>query len=116
MISQFLTVPPRRCLSLCAPRTCQAVTRRKRNLLVVAAIWLYSALLVLPTVLSWHGEFGFAEELGKCDYLRPGEGTFHPRKLYMSIGFLVPLLLIVLSYLTFWRTSIKSSSFLKRNS
>ena len=53
---------------------------------MVAAIWLYSALLVLPTVLSWHGEFGFAKELGKCDYLKPGEGTFHPRKLYMSIG------------------------------
>ena len=84
--------------------------------MMVAAIWLYSFLLVLPTILTWHGEFGFAEELGKCDYLKPSEGHFHPRKLYMSIGFLVPLLLIVLSYLTIWRTSIKSSSFLKRYS
>ena len=113
----LLTVSPHcRCLSLCAPRTSKAVTRKKRNLVMVAAIWLYSFLLVLPTILSWHGELGFAEELGKCDYLRPSEGNFHPRKLYMSIGFLVPLLLIVLSYLTVWRTSIKSSEFLKRNS
>ena len=84
---------------------------------MVLAIWLYSFLLVLPTILDWHGSFGYAPELGKCDYLTPSvEGAVHPRMIYMSIGFLVPLLLIVFSYVTIWRTTIKSSSFLKRNS
>ena len=106
-----------RCLSLSAPRMSKAVSRKKRNLMMVFAIWLYSFLLVLPTILHWHGRFGYAPEQGKCDYLTPREeGEIHPRKIYMSIGFLIPLLLIVASYVTIWRTTIKSSSFLKRNS
>ena len=92
---------------------------------MVLAIWIYSFLLILPSILgtlkgeygAGYGEFGYAKELGKCDYLSPeNEGDIHPRNLYMSIGFLVPLLLIVISYITIWRTTIKSSSFLKRNS
>ena len=106
-----------RCLSLSAPRISKAVSRKKRNLMMVFAIWLYALLLVLPTSLNWYGQFGYVTELGKCDYLSPRHsGDLHPRKLAMSIGFLVPLVLIVFSYVTIWRTTIKSSSFLKRNS
>ena len=52
----------------------------------------------------------------QCDYLNGGGESVSPRVLFLSIGFLLPLVMIVASYFTIWRTTIKSSSFLKLNS
>ena len=63
------------------------------------------------------GQFGYDSLLGKCDYLPPPhQDLIHPRQLFLSVAFIVPLLLIGLSYLTIWRTTIRSNSFLKLNS
>ena len=115
----LLSVPQSacRCLSLCCPEVARVLYRRRRNLATVIAIWLYSVLLVLPTLSQWYGQFGYDAKLGKCDYLPPlDEDLVHPRQLFLSVAFIVPLLLIGLSYLTIWRTTLKSNSFLKLNS
>ena len=52
----------------------------------------------------------------QCDYLNGGGESVSPRVVFLSIGFLLPLVMIVASYFTIWRTTIKSSSFLKLNS
>ena len=100
-----------RCLSLCCPEVARVLYRRRRNLATVLAIWLYSVLLVLPTLSQWYGQFGYDAKLGKCDYLPPlDEDLVHPRQLFLSVAFIVPLLLIGLSYLTIWRTTLRDGS------
>ena len=109
-----LTVLPR-CLSLCCPEVARDLYRRKRNLATVLAIWLYSLLLVLPTLAQWYGEFGYDPRLGKCDYLPPPhQDLIHPRQLFLSVAFIVPLLLIGLSYLTIWRTTIRDGATIEK--
>ena len=61
------------------------------------------------------------------------DDEIHPRVLFLSVGFILPMVMIVMmimmmmmmlmmkvmivvSYFTIWRTSITSSSFLKLNS
>ena len=72
-----------------------------------------------------YGTFGYNVRLGKCDYLSESEARddwseeddkIHPRVLFLSVGFILPMIMIVVSYFTIWRTSIMSSSFLKLNS
>ena len=71
------------------------------------------------------GTFGYNVRLGKCDYLSDSEARddwseeddkIRPRVLFLSVGFILPMIMIVVSYFTIWRTSIMSSSFLKLNS
>ena len=77
-------------------------------------LWTYSFLLVLPTILELHGKFGYDKDLGKCGYLkREMDETPDPRSLYFSIGFLNPLIIMLVSYYRIWRKTISSSSFLK---
>ena len=83
---------------------------------MVLAIWVYAFILVLPTILKGYGEFGYDHILGKCDYINPDSYHVHPRQLFLGIGFSVPMVVILVSYFTIWRTTRKSSSFLKLNS
>ena len=83
--------------------------------MMVLGTWVYATLLVFPTLFHWYGKFGYDPELGKCDYLNVGKSSIHPRQLFLGIGFTVPMVIIVVSYFTIWRTTIKSSSFLKLN-
>ena len=72
---------------------------------------MYSLVLVLPTLSQWYGQFGYDSQLGKCDYLPPShQENIHPRQLFLSVAFIVPLLLIGLSYLTIWRTTLRDGS------
>ena len=105
-----------RCLSVVTPEISKAVSIKKRNLMMVICIWVYAIILVLPTSLQWYGRFGYDSYLGKCDFLETEGTVIHPRKLFLGAGFIVPFFLIVFSYFTIWRTSIRSSSFLKHNS
>ena len=50
---------------------------------------------------------------GKCDYIEKGE--VDPKYLFYSIGFGLPAIIIIVSYFIIWKTTLKSSSFLKVN-
>ena len=77
-------------------------------------------------LISRYGTFGYNVRLGRCAYLSNSEAgddwseedekIHHPRVLFISVGFILPMIMIVVSYFTIWRTSIMSSSFLKLNS
>ena len=94
----------------------KAVSIKKRNLMMVICIWVYGIILVLPTWVGWYGRFGYDSRLGKCDFQDTGDTLIHPHKLFLGVGFIIPFILIMVSYFTIWRTSIRSSSFLKHNS
>ena len=81
---------------------------------MVLGLWVYSFLLVLPTVLELHGKFGYDQILGKCGYLkRKTDEKPDPRSLYFCIGFFNPLIIMLVSYYSIWRKTINSSSFIK---
>ena len=81
---------------------------------MVLGLWVYSFILVLPTVLELHGQFGYDQILGKCGYLkRELDEKPDPRSLYFCIGFFNPLMIMLGSYYSIWRKTINSSSFIK---
>ena len=103
-----------RCLCICDPKRSKVIFSSNKNLLIVLGVWVYSFLLVLPTILEVHGKFGYDAELGKCGYLKKDVNeTPDPRSLYFSVGFLNPLIIMIISYYKIWRKSMSSSSFLK---
>ena len=75
---------------------------------MVFGIWFYALGMVTPTISGIYGNFGYNEYLGKCDYITKDDNT--PRVVFYSLGFGLPLILIVVSY---FGTTIKSSLFLK---
>jgi len=95
--------------------------------MTIILIWIYGFALVSPTTFGLYGTFGWDPTLGKCDFclhssdgkcdlIEASETMIHPRKIFLTIAFIVPLIMIVMSYFTIWRTAIKSSSSLKLNS
>ena len=84
---------------------------------MVLTIWLYALVMVTPTLtttltipaqgkIGYSGAFGYNPGLGKCDYM----DSNGPRVLFYTIGFGLPLILIVVSYAGIWRTTTHSSS------
>ena len=64
--------------------------------------------------------------LGKCEYIEVERKNLSiqfmmcsqheggcEKKIFWTVGFCVPLVIIVISYFMIWRTSLKSSAFLK---
>ena len=103
-----------RCLCICNPKLSQIIFSKNKNLVMVFGLWVYSFLLVLPTVLELHGKFGYDQILGKCGYLkREIDEKPDPRNLYFCIGFFTPLVIMMASYFSIRRKTINSSSFIK---
>ena len=103
-----------RCLSLTYPEVSKIVSIHHRNLATVIGIWVYAMVMVIPTATGSYGAFDYAPLLGKCDYV--DKNGVNPRYLFYSIGFGLPAIIIIVSYFIIWRTTLKSSSFLKLNS
>ena len=105
-----------RCLGFCFPRW-NGVLLRRWCYHLVACIWIYATIMVVPTICGWYGQFGYDMELGKCDYIRINEDSekMHPRTLFLGISFLLPLFLIIMSYTIIWRKA-KSRCFLRQSS
>ena len=103
-----------RALCICNPKFSKIIFSKNKNLLMVLGLWVYSFILVLPTVLELHGKFGYDQILGKCGYLkRELDEKPDPRSLYFCIGFFNPLIIMLVSYYRIWRKTINSSSFIK---
>ena len=103
-----------RCLSLTYPEVSKIVSIKHRNLVTVVGIWVYALVMVMPTATGSYGAFDYVSHLGKCEYIIKNE--VNPKYLFWSIGFGLPAIIIIVSYFIIWRTTLKSSSFLKLNS
>ena len=100
-----------RCVSLCFPQVSQYLSSRTRTLICILT-WVYNSLCTLPPILGWYGEFGYNKRMRRCDYIKTGEKV-HPRTLFFSLAFTIPLCMICVSYLKIWLTVTTSSSHLK---
>ena len=105
-----------RCISVCFPIFSKAVFDKKKNLMMVAGIWLYATILVLPTIFEWYGKFGYNKLRGKCDYLEEKELIIDAKMCFLGISFLVPMISIAVSYSIIWKTTKSNSLFLRVNS
>ena len=103
-----------RCLSLTYPEVSKIVSIRHRNLVTVVGIWIYALVMVIPTATGNYGAFGYVFLMRKCDYIE--KNGVNPKYLFFTIGFVLPAIIIIVSYFIIWRTTLKSSSFLKLNS
>ena len=83
--------------------------------MMVLGIWVYALMMVIPTITEKYGSFGYAADLGKCDYIISKDDV-DPRMLFYTLGFGIPFILIVGSYFAIWRKTTRSFSFRKRNS
>ena len=81
---------------------------------MVFGIWVYALGMVTPTISGIYGNFGYNEYLGKGDYITKENNT--PRVVFYSLGYGLPLILIVVSYFGIWRTTIRSYLILKPSS
>ncbi|XP_023331522.1 protein trapped in endoderm-1 isoform X2 [Eurytemora carolleeae] len=100
-----------RCLSLQKNLLSRKFLYGTRGHLVVLSIWVYAALLVSPSFFNIYGQFGYNRKMGKCDFLELNEND--PHVLFYTVGFLVPLCILLVSYAIIWRMSRESSKFLK---
>ena len=81
------------------------------NILLIAGIWIFAAVITLPTTFDLYGSFGYDETVGKCDYLVDGPSVV---MVYYSVTFGSPALLILFSYSLIWIKGLHSSAFRSR--
>ena len=103
-----------RCLGLCYPEVANRVF--KHIWVSILGIWTYAIVLVVPSVSGWYGTFGYDYDLGKCDMIDSESRLIHPRALFLGIGFTLPFILIVVSYVTMWWRVVKSDLYLRQHS
>jgi len=105
-----------RCLSLTKPALSKKLSRKNGNFMMVVSIWVYAGIMVLPSLpsIELYGKFGYDKDFGKCDYM--AKDGKDPKLLFWSLGFCLPLIIIVVSYLIIWRSSTQSSLYLRQNS
>ena len=110
------TVAMSRCISVCFPVFSKSVFEKKKNMLMVVGIWVYATILVLPTIFEWYGKFGYDKIRGKCDYLEEREYFIDAKMCFLGISFIIPMILITVSYFILWKTTRKNSLYLRNNS
>ena len=102
-----------RCVSLAMPRLSKILFKGKRSFVIVFGIWIYGALLILPSLLDVYGSYGYNPRIGKCDFLSV-KSQVKPHIVFYVIGFSLPCASILISYFIIWKTTWKSSVYLKR--
>merc|ERR1739838_275201 len=98
------------------PALSKKLSRKNGNFMMVVSIWVYAGIMVLPSLpsIELYGKFGYDKDFGKCDYM--AKDGKDPKLLFWSLGFCLPLIIIVVSYLIIWRSSTQSSLYLRQNS
>ena len=101
-----------RYVSLAHPDKSKILLKKNRNKILVSLIWLYNLIMIITGLFL--DSFGYDPDLEKCDFLSEVKGT-DPRKIFFPLGFGVPAVLIVFSYIGIWRTVHNSSTFRKQS-
>ncbi|XP_042230118.1 protein trapped in endoderm-1-like isoform X1 [Homarus americanus] len=87
-----------RCVLIAVPKKYPQVFSGPKTAILIAAIWLCSGFLMLIPLLKIYGEFTYNHNTDECDFsdnTKYGQG---PRKLFLALGFLLPCVVIIVSY------------------
>lgn len=84
------------------PQLYSKIYTKTKVILYIAAIWLFSYGLQVPTLMGKWGEYGMDEKLGTCSIKRDKNGNSSKTALFI-IGFALPSVIIVVCYSNiFW--------------
>lgn len=87
-----------RCLLIAVPKWYPRLFSGPRTAGLIAGIWLVSAGLMLVPLLQIYGKFVYNERTDECDFSDQTQYGQTPRKLFLSLGFLLPCVVIIVSY------------------
>lgn len=91
------------------PQLYQTIYTKLKVFLYISAIWVFSYVLQVPTLLGKWGVYGMDEKLGTCS-IKPDENGHSSKTALFVIGFALPCIIIVVCYAKiYWvvRTSHK---------
>ncbi|XP_071526523.1 G-protein coupled receptor moody-like [Panulirus ornatus] len=99
-----------RCVLISAPKTYPKLFTVKRTAIIIASMWLLTAIIMLIPALQVYGRFGYNDATDECDFVDDTEAGQTPRNIYMFLGFLLPCLVIVCSYTHIFYKACQSSA------
>ncbi|XP_065157952.1 G-protein coupled receptor moody-like isoform X2 [Atheta coriaria] len=91
------TISINRYILIAYPNVYPQIYTKTKVALYIAAIWIFSYGLMMPTFLGVWGTFGRDDKLGTCSINRDANGR-SPKVALFMFGFAMPCLVIIISY------------------
>ncbi|KAK7083247.1 hypothetical protein SK128_018705 [Halocaridina rubra] len=106
-----------RCLLIAFPRKYPSIFTTAKTIATIIMIWVISAALMIIPLSKLYGEFTYNERTKECDFSdNPESGGAGPRKLFLALGFLLPCVVIILSYSYIFYKAKRSSARIRARS
>lgn len=80
---------------------------------MIVFVWTFSISMLLPTLLSKWGKFGFDEKIMNCSILEYNGKS--PKTFLFIFGFLVPCIVIVFCYMRIFWVIVRSKTRIKKH-
>lgn len=104
-----------RCVLIAIPKKYPQVFTARKTAAIIAGIWLVSILVMLVPLLEIYGRFEYNHHTEECDFADDEEAQGQaPRKLFLTLGFLLPCLFIIVSYSYIFYKARQSSAKIRR--
>ncbi|CAH1787599.1 unnamed protein product, partial [Owenia fusiformis] len=109
-IYNISTVAVNRYIAICRTDISRSIFTWKKCAVMIAVLWIYAILLVLPTQLGW-GSFSFKQktDLCVCDWAASDSYTI----ILGILAFLIPPIAIIYSYWNIFKTVHASAKALR---
>lgn len=113
-------------VSIIAVTRCLVVTNREvaikiltscKRKCMIGLIWIYACILEVPLCIPSlsGGKFGFNYKTGRCDFLPLNCYSINSKAIPLTIAYILPLVLISISYIIILRHVLMNGIYLKRN-
>ncbi|XP_063889289.1 protein trapped in endoderm-1-like [Scylla paramamosain] len=99
-----------RCVLIAMPKSYPNVFSSRKTVGIIAGIWLVSIAIMLIPLLKVYGEFTYNDNTEECDFDDEVPQGKTPRKVFLSLGFLLPCIIIITSYSYIYYKARQSSA------
>lgn len=99
-----------RCVLIAKPKVYPQVFTGAKTAAIIASIWLVSIAIMLLPLLKIYGEFTYNDNTEECDFDDDTDLGKGPRKVFLSLGFMLPCIIIIASYSYIYYKARKSSA------
>lgn len=91
----------------------ERIYQKKYIMAMIVFVWTFSISMLLPTLLSKWGKFGFDEKIMNCSILEYNGKS--PKTFLFIFGFLVPCIVIVFCYMRIFWVIVRSKTRIKKH-
>lgn len=99
-----------RCVLIATPKSYPNVFSTCKTAGIIAGIWLVSIAIMLIPLLEVYGQFTYNVKTEECDFDDETDQGKAPRKVFLTLGFLLPCIIIITSYSYIYYKARKSST------